>query len=398
MKKGSLLKNKNVFNQSLFDIMKQIEPAVNELELYEFSYALTNLYPENGWESVELSEPKIIEQFVNDRDFYSSIQTGLEVKGKIVLDKNIVLLTRKLFAGLVSGKYQKNWVKKHFYFDVRGFLFFHRTNYFSEEIKDHFDGKPLKRFKPEQLRFERYQGIGYKDFRESNLEIDQAFIEIMMELIKLRKNPLLLTLAGPTAAGKTEILSRLREELELNHKEITSIEMDNFLLDREIREEKSMGEDTHHFKFFKRILEEILLGKKVQIPRYDFIKATSSHDINDNLKPDCTPIEVNPADIIFIEGNFPFHIKEISDLIGIKVVYLTDDPIRLKRKWKRDIDYRKKYDTNFFVNRYFKTQFLRACDCYLPQMKVCDIVVDTTEALLWITPDILEELERDNKK
>jgi hypothetical protein len=33
--------------------------------------------------------------------------------------------------------------------------------------------------------------------------------------------------------------------------------------------------------------------------------------------------------------------EEIANLIGVKVVYLTDDPIRLKRKWKRDIDYRK---------------------------------------------------------
>jgi len=56
------------------------------------------------------------------------------------------------------------------------------------------------------------------------------------------------------------------------------------------------------------------------------------------------PIVVEPADIIFIEGNFPFLIEEVADLIGIKVVYLTDDPIRLKRKWKRDIDYRKKYE------------------------------------------------------
>ncbi len=72
------------------------------------------------------------------------------------------------------------------------------------------------------------------------------------------------------------------------------------------------------------------------------------------------PIEIEPADIIFIEGNFPFLIEEVLHLIGIKVVYLTDDPIRLKRKWKRDIDYRKKYEPNYFRNRYFKDQFIMA--------------------------------------
>ena len=88
--------------------------------------------------------------------------------------------------------------------------------------------------------------------------------------------------------------------------------------------------------------------------------ATSSHDLNGNLKPGGVPIEIEPADIIFIEGNFPFLLEEVAHLIGIKVVYLTDDAVRLKRKWKRDIDYRKKYEPTYFRNRYFKDQFLMA--------------------------------------
>ena len=81
-------------------------------------------------------------------------------------------------------------------------------------------------------------------------------------------------------------------------------------------------------------------------------------------------------------------------MIGIKVVYLTDDPIRLKRKWKRDIDYRKKYDPTHFRNRFFKTQFLRAEDVYRPQIEKCDMVVDTTGAALWVTPEIAGRLDR----
>ena len=86
--------------------------------------------------------------------------------------------------------------------------------------------------------------------------------------------------------------------------------------------------------------------------------------------------------------------EEIANLIGIKVVYLTDDPIRLKRKWKRDIDYRKKYDPTYFRNRFFKTQFMRADDIYRPLMEMCDMVVYTTGATLWVTPEIAELLER----
>ncbi len=121
--------------------------------------------------------------------------------------------------------------------------------------------------------------------------------------------------------------------------------------------------------------------------------ATSSHDLQGNLKPGRKPIPIEPADIIFIEGNFPFLIEEIQHLIGLKVVYLTDDPIRMKRKWRRDMDFRKKYDLNYFRNRYFREQFIMAEVAYRPQMEVCDMLVDTTGAALWVTPGVAKILD-----
>ena len=105
-------------------------------------------------------------------------------------------------------------------------------------------------------------------------------------------------------------------------------------------------------------------------------------------------LEIEPADIIFIEGNFPFLIEEILPLIGIKVVYLADDHVRMKRKWKRDIDYRKKYDISYFRKRYFKDQFIMAQIAYLPQLEACDLCVDTTGAALWTTPEIARILKQ----
>jgi uridine kinase len=174
--------------------------------------------------------------------------------------------------------------------------------------------------------------------------------------------------------------------------------MDNFLTDRDYREEKgihTLGKEALHFRLFKQGLEDICQGKKIAIPRYDFVYATSSHNLDGNLKPGGVPIEIEPADIIFIEGNFPFLIEEVAHLIGIKVVYLTDDAIRLKRKWKRDIDYRKKYEPTYFRNRFFKDQFLMAEKAYRPQMQMCDIVVDTTGAAMWTTPEIASILSPD---
>jgi uridine kinase len=385
----------DAFSQALFEKMKQISAAVVDLELYEFQYGLKNITPAAGWKSIRLDTKPEIESRVNSRAFYDSIQIKRRVDDRIVLDEQIVYLTDMLFVGLVTGAYEETWINEYFYFDVRGFFFLHRTAYFTEKVVAHLGGKPFQQFEQKQKAFERFQGVGYKDFKKANADVDQLFIEIVQKLIASRGTPILLAIAGPTAAGKTEVVERLRDAFERAGQRTTSVELDNFLTDRNYREEKGIftqGKEALHFKLFTQSLRDITDGKRISIPRYDFVYATSSHDLDGNLKPDGRPIEIEPADIVFIEGNFPFLIEEVVELIDIKVVYLTDDPIRLKRKWKRDIDYRKKYEPTYFRNRYFKDQFIMAEIAYRPQMEVCDMAVDTTGAALWVTPEIAKLL------
>jgi uridine kinase len=384
------------FSEILFEKMKQVDPAVAGMELYEFRYALDNLFPEQGgWGDVQLDRPEEITEWVRSSNFFNSIQLKPKLDGKIVLDENIVQLTRMLFVGLVSGAYSVEWVRALFYFDVRGFNFLVQTVYFNDAILAHLGGQPFQSFEPKQKDFERVQDVGYQAFKNANAEIDALFMESVRRLIAAKGTPVVLAIAGPTAAGKTEIVERLRDLYEQIGKKVTSIELDNFLTDRDYREEKgihSLGKEAIHFELFKRSLEELIQGRKIFIPKYDTIHATSTHDLQGRLKAGSQPIEIEPADIIFIEGNFPFLLKEVADLIALKVVYLTDDAVRLKRKWKRDIDYRKKYDPNYLRNRFFKDQFLMAQKCYLPQLAVCDIFVDTTAAALWVTPEIARML------
>jgi len=394
---GEILSDPNVFSEALFNKMKEVDLAIKELDFHEFLYCLNHLTPEEGWGSVSLDKKEEIEERVNHRNYYSGVKIKEEVKGRIVLDEKIIHLTNMLFIGLVTGEYDPAWVNQHFYFDVRGFFFLHRTEYFTQEILAHLGGGPYQQFEKKQKDFAVCQDIGYKAFKEANQEIDELFINSVRKLISMQKTPLILAVAGPTAAGKTEIIQRLREQFENEGQEVTSIELDNFLTDRDYREEKGIftqGRQAYHFDLFVQGLKDITDGKVIRIPRYDFVFATSSHDLEGKLKPDGVPIEIEPADIIFIEGNFPFLFDEVVHLISIKVVYLTDDPIRLKRKWKRDIDYRKKYEPRYFCNRYFKDQFIMAEISYRPQMAKCDIVVDTTGAALWTTPEIAAILDK----
>jgi uridine kinase len=383
------------FPERLYEVMQRINPGVQDLELYEFGYALDNLLPEKGWASIELDEIEAIENLVNSRAFYDSIQLKPRLNGQVVLDNQIQQLTSMLFAGLVSGKYPEEWVKRHFYFDIRSFFFLHRTQYFNAEGLAHLGGSPYRHFTKAQNRLERCQDIGYPEFKAANHEIDQFLFESIRKLVAVKGTPILIAIAGPTAAGKTEIVARLRLSFAQTGKSVTSIEMDNFLTDRDDREAKgihSLGKAAIHYTLFKDSLSEIVHGRKISIPRYDTVLATSSHDLDGNLKPGCTPVEIAPADIVFIEGNFPFLIEEVAHRIGIKIVYLTDDDVRLKRKWRRDIDYRKKYEPIYLRNRFFKEQFSMAEACYLPQIALCDLLVDTSGAALWATPDIAQVL------
>lgn len=385
------------FSEILFEKMKMVSLAILDMELYEFRYALNNITPPDGWKTIPLDTKEDIEARVNRRAFYDGIEIKRRVGDRIVLDEEIVRLARMLFAGLVMGAYEADWINAHFYFDVRGFFFLHRTTYFTDRVMAHLGGQPFRRFEPKQEAFEAVQDVGYKPFRAANAEVDALFIRSVQTLIAARGTPVLLAIAGPTAAGKTEIVERLRADFEGRGQKTTSIELDNFLTDRDYREEKGIftqGKEALHFELFQQSLRDITAGKRIAIPRYDFVYATSSHDLSGNLKPDGVPIEVEPADIIFIEGNFPFLIEEVASLIGIKVVYLTDDPVRLKRKWKRDIDYRKKYEPTYFRNRFFKDQFIMAEIAYRPQMEVCDILIDTTGAAMWVTPEIAQFLDQ----
>ena len=385
-----------VFPELLYEKMKGINPGIEELELYEFRYCLNCLYPENGgWGSVELDARADIEGRINSGDFYAGIQIKPRANGQIVLDESIVRLTNMLFVGLVTGEYSVEWIRAHFYFDVRGFLFLTRTVYFTDAVLAHLGGRPFRNFEKKKMHLERCLELGYRAFKAANAEVDAAFLSSVNRLIAAKGTPIVLAIAGGTAAGKTEIVARLRRSFEQAGRPVTSIELDNFLTDRDQREKRgihTLGRQAIHFDLFYSSLQDILRGQTITIPRYDFIDGTSSHDLDGTLKPGRVPTEIEPAEIIVIEGNFPFLLEEVAPSIGIKVMYLTDDPVRLKRKWRRDIDYRKKYDPNYFLNRFFRNQPLMAEKCYRPQMQVCDMVVDTTGAAIWATPEMAKTL------
>lgn len=394
------LSDNRQFTAALYQKMQEIAPPVRQMTNTEFGYALENVVPPDGWDSISLKPANEIKVMLADEAFYKSILLKPKLNNQIVMDPQIKNLLQVLFVGLVTEDYSISWVNEHFYFDVRGFYFINKTHYFTPEITAHLGGTPYQEFEKKQAGFSHLQAVGYKAFRDANTEVDQCFIDTIQKLIAIKGTPIIIAIAGQTAAGKTEITSRLTEAFQHMGKRISTLEIDNFLTDRDYREANgidSLGKGALHYDLLQKCMKEISAGKRIRTPRYDFVLATSSHTLSGALKPGCQPIEIEPADIIFMEGNFPFLLPEIAPLIGIKTIYLTADDVRMKRKWKRDMDYRKKYDLYYFLNRYFREQFLMAEQAYKPQMTLCDLLVDTTEAAVWVTPYIRQLLEVTNK-
>jgi len=390
-----ILSGQDEFSGRLFALMQKICPAVGEMAEYEFGYCLQNLIPGEGWNTVRLNAPETLERTFQSRTTYEKVAINPKIGGKTILDETITDLTRMLFVGLVTGTYTSEWVQRNFYFDPRGFIFLHRTVYFTSEVLAHLGNVPFRQFEARQKDFERAQAVGYSEFRVTNAEVDEALIKVIDHLIQKKGMPIIIGIAGPTAAGKTEITARICERLEGAGKRVTTFEMDHFFLDRDYREANgidSLGKEALHYDLFLNSLRELCSGNRIVTPRYDFITGNSSHDLSGHLKPGAGILSVEPADIIFLEGNFPFLLPEVASLIGIKVVYLTDDDVRLKRKWRRDMDFRKKYELNYFRNRYFREQLMMAESAFIPQLQACDIAVDTTFAKLWLDPNILNLL------
>lgn len=372
--------------------MQEFIPGVGELEFYEFQYALKPRQPTEGWQTIQPEPMETLLERIASPDYFANVQLKPRQGDQLVLDETIQSLTRQLFVGLVDNSYPPDWIDQHFYFDLRSFVFLVRTVYLTAPIRQRFGGSPFKRFEAKQSFFDTRFEVGYKEYAQANLEIDQAFIQAVQSWITARGTPLLLTIVGPTASGKSEITARLLGSFKDAGLSCVAVEMDNFYKDRVFRDGRPMTSEVIHYPNFINSINALLRGESADIPRYDFILATSSHDLDDNLRPGQSTQTIQPADIIILEGNFPFHIPEIARLIDLKIVYFAEDPIRLKRKWKRDVDFRKKYDPNYLVNRYFRTQSQRNQEIYQPMMQCCDIIVDTTNAQLWLHPNLQSQL------
>ena len=143
---------------------------------------------------------------------------------------------------------------------------------------------------------------------------------------------IVIGIAGGSASGKSLIAKRLFEAFE-SEKSIIIIRQDDYYKDQTnlTMEERIKINYDHPFAFDSDFLVthlmELLNGKPIQKPVYDFVNHTRSGET------EC----LYPADVIILEGLFVLENEDIRKLLNMKIFVDTDADIRFIRRLVRDV-------------------------------------------------------------
>lgn len=148
------------------------------------------------------------------------------------------------------------------------------------------------------------------------------------------KPPYVIGIAGGTGSGKTTFSRELVATLMTN--KIVYISHDSYYRDLSnipFSERVKVNfdhPDALETDLLIQHLELLREGQAVDIPIYDFVEHTRSKETE----------HIEPQPVILIEGILIFAVKELRDLMDMKIFVDTDADIRFMRRLLRDIDER----------------------------------------------------------
>nr|XP_060464306.1 uridine-cytidine kinase 1 isoform X2 [Panthera onca] len=154
------------------------------------------------------------------------------------------------------------------------------------------------------------------------------------------QRPFLIGVSGGTASGKSTVCEKIMELLgqnEVDHRQrkLVILSQDRFykVLTAEQKAKALKGQynfdhpDAFDNDLMHRTLKNIVEGKTVEVPTYDFV----TH----SRLPETTV--VYPADVVLFEGILVFYSQEVRDMFHLRLFVDTDSDVRLSRRVLRDV-------------------------------------------------------------
>jgi uridine kinase len=181
-------------------------------------------------------------------------------------------------------------------------------------------------------------------------EIDAASEKIEKRLDDLR----ILIISGPSASGKTTTTHKIRERLEARGRSIVPLAVDNYFFNLKDHPRDSHGDydfetpEAIELDLVNRHLHELLAGKTVEVPFYDFKQGVRNGTSG--------AVKLDKKGIILVdslhglydrmtagigeETKFKLYIETLSQLRDDRGNYLRWSDVRLMRRMVRDLQFR----------------------------------------------------------
>ncbi|XP_062333469.1 uridine-cytidine kinase 1 [Osmerus eperlanus] len=198
----------------------------------------------------------------------------------------------------------------------------------------------------------------------------------LMEVERPRHRPFLIGVSGGTASGKSTVCAKIMEMLGQNkvdhrQRKVAIVSQDSFyrVLTPDQKAKALKGQynfdhpDAFDNELMYRTLKDIVEGRVVEVPTYDFVTHSRLQE----------KITVYPADVVLFEGILVFYMQEVRDMFHMKLFVDTDSDVRLSRRVLRDM--KRGRDLEQILTQYttfVKPAFEEFC---LPTKKYADVII-----------------------
>lgn len=181
-------------------------------------------------------------------------------------------------------------------------------------------------------------------------------------------DPILIAIGGGTGSGKTTVAKEVRKHFP--EESVVLIHHDSYYLDRSPlgRSERERLNYDHPDAFDNPLLishlTDLKAGRTIEKPTYEFETHTRRGET----------ITVRPARIVLLEGILVLAVKELRDLMDIKLYVDTDADERFIRRLKRDIVERGR-TVEQVIDQYLKTVRPMHLQFVEPSKRYADVII-----------------------
>lgn len=180
--------------------------------------------------------------------------------------------------------------------------------------------------------------------------------------------PIIIGIAGPSGSGKSVLSTRVQESLGRSRCSIIAEDAYYRNLTHLSFEERCAVNydhpDTFEHELMEAHLAELLAGRSVDTPTYDYAKHLRAAEVQ----------HVEPTPVIIVEGILIFHLAELRQRMDLKVFVDVAADICLVRRIFRDTQERGR-TMESVLNQYLQTVRPMAQQYVIPSMGFADVKI-----------------------